>query len=104
MATFTETKPDSIIRMITMPLLGVRDDDCIAQGTAVMIGPALALTAAHVVEDFYRRASGRRLPKEEGDNYAELGFQLTCTQLVPGSSPKKVWGKLLPTLLCCGGK
>lgn len=51
---FGETNPNSPITEVALAITAHRDDKCYASGTAVIIGPYLAITAKHVIDDFNR--------------------------------------------------
>ena len=52
------------------------------------------------------RARGARYgrPRAVSSLMNPFTMSITCCLVVPGSSPMNVYGKLLPTLLSCGGK
>jgi hypothetical protein len=52
---FQAAQPDDIMREFTLALMSVADERWFASGTATIIGPRLAITAKHVVEDYEER-------------------------------------------------
>ena len=82
MSEFAATPWDQPIHQVAMPLLAVKDGQTWASGTAFLIGPAMAITAWHVVEDFLLRLDGA-VPPPGG---SEAGFEvLTYLSLEHGA-------------------
>jgi hypothetical protein len=52
---FEQAQTDDIMREHTFALMAVAEGQWFASGTAVIIGPRLAITAKHVVEDYEER-------------------------------------------------
>ncbi len=67
---FLDLGLDGAISACVMPIICVWPGEegrlqAFAQGTAVMVGDGLAVTAAHVVTDFFERVRGERLPSDQ---------------------------------------
>lgn len=52
---FQAAQPDDIMREFTLALMSVADGHWFPSGTATIIGPRLAVTAKHMVEDYEER-------------------------------------------------
>jgi hypothetical protein len=48
---FQDAQLDDIMREHTLALMAVAEGEWVASGTATIIGPQLAVTARHIVED-----------------------------------------------------
>src|SRR5688572_16789848 len=70
---FEATGLRSTITEFALPLAAFRDDDFHPCGTAVVVAPYLALTARHVIEDYFRVFMGR--PYSGETDFAIVAFQ-----------------------------
>src|SRR5207237_792586 len=82
--TWKGTDLRSPITKIAIPLLAIRDGNGYPSGTACVIGPWLAITARHVVEDHFQHFDG----STPGVG-AQASYQV-CTYVTTGD------GKVLP--------
>src|SRR3989338_3712412 len=72
---FGNTDPASVIGHVALEIAAFQDGEWYASGSSVIIGPHLALTARHVVEDICERFHGRGYLDQVGENQKlELSF------------------------------
>jgi len=69
---FVHTDPTQSIHEIATPLIGIRGGEDFVSGTAFLIGPGVAVTAYHVIEDFVRRFD----PDAPEDGNFDWSFEL----------------------------
>jgi hypothetical protein len=76
-----ETGPDGVITEVALGLMAQRPDKWYPSGTAVVIAPHLALTARHVVDDYWRHFD-QNWKLKLGDSHGDFG--LLALQVLPG--------------------
>lgn len=87
------TPLDDTISEFALGLIAQRIDDWHPSGTAIVIAPHLALTAKHIVDDYWRHFGEDRKLKF-GDLHGEFGF--LAQQVLPGGigslwAVRKLW-------------
>jgi hypothetical protein len=85
--SFTPTPHGSPITEFALSITSLRDDDEFAQGTAVLVGPNLALTARHVVDDYWQRYEGTTLKSGPGAG----SFSLQAMQMCGPRNDLAIW-------------
>jgi Trypsin-like peptidase domain len=85
---FGDTVHGSPITEIALAIAAHRDDKCYASGTAIIIGPNLAITARHVIYDFIREFDNiDHLPNGE----IAGTFHLQLFQILNNGNSGLVW-------------
>ncbi len=86
MPTFKSLVSRSPITQIAMPLVAERDADLVVGGTAVFVGPRLAVTAMHVIDEFRSRLDGHA---GVGDH--ETSFGITAMMMFDDGKTGMLW-------------
>jgi hypothetical protein len=83
MPSFETTPLDSPITEFAIPLIAHKGEEWFAQGTAVIVGPSLALTTKHVVYDFYKFYENKDVPTPNVDDVKNIdtSFEMKAIQI-----------------------
>jgi Trypsin-like peptidase domain len=90
--SFKETGLASPITEIALALTASKDGVWRPSGTAVVIGPHLAITAKHVIEDYWKKYEGIQIEAEVGERIDEAGsFHIFAFQVLEEGKTGALW-------------
>ncbi len=87
--SFKQTPLSSIITEFALALTAKRDDDFYPSGTAIVIGQYLAITAKHVIEDYYCRCENSGSMPTQGKR--SLNFSINAIQVLKEGKAGALW-------------
>jgi hypothetical protein len=73
--SYKETGLRSVITEFALELTSLKDDYWHSSGTAIIIGPHLAITTKHVIEDYWRTFEQKRLKNNINGTFSIQAFQ-----------------------------
>lgn len=88
--TFNKTGLDSPITEFALAIKAHKDDHYYASGSAIIIGQHLAITAQHVIDDFYREFEGEYLDATPNSEVAGT-FHLQLFQILNNGKSGLIW-------------
>jgi|GEM_PF-2940571 len=77
---FNQTAADQVITEFALSLISVVDNEHYPSGTAIFIGPHLAITAKHVIEDYISKHKTKT--KTTGANQVSVPFNVLAAQTI----------------------
>jgi hypothetical protein len=94
MATFELSPLDNNpITEFALPLIAHKDEKYFAQGTAVIVGPCLALTAKHVIYDFHKTYEGNDVVTPDKGDVVNINtsFNMKAIQIREKDGKSLLW-------------
>ncbi|WP_299521825.1 30S ribosomal protein THX [Winogradskyella sp.] len=91
-SSFKKTKQSDVITELTLALVSEKNGFYYSSGSAVIIAPYLAITAKHIIEDFFNKYDNKdkkTLKNKTGE--IKGTFSLTAFQTLGGEKDKSIW-------------
>ncbi len=88
--TFKNTGLDSPITEFALAMTAHKDDKYYASGSAIIIGKNLAITAQHVIDDFFREFEGSYIDVPPDSEVAGT-FHLQLCQILNNGKSGRIW-------------
>lgn len=88
--SFKSTGLESPITEFALGIMAYKEDNYYASGTAIIIGNYLAITAQHVISDFFKKFDGEKID-EPADSHIDGSFHLQVFQILDSGKSGHVW-------------